>query len=75
MLSFVLPLGLAALGSIPFLSDPAEWLDTHAHDRRRTEHTLTGHEWAQLGTSVALWFAAAAGDRLLRIIKGEIRAT
>ena len=37
VLSFVLPLGWAALGSIPFLNDAAEWLDTTRTTEPMTE--------------------------------------
>ncbi len=74
VLSFVLPLGWAALGSISWLNDAAQWLDTTRTTAPMTERTLTGEEWAQFGTSMALWLVLPLAIGLFRIAKGEIRA-
>jgi ABC-type transport system involved in multi-copper enzyme maturation permease subunit len=74
VLSFVLPLGWAALGSIRWLNDAAQWLDTTRTTEPMLERTLSGEEWAQLGTSMALWLALPLAIGLWRITKGEIRA-
>ena len=42
VLSFVLPLGWAALGSIRLLNDAAQWLDTTRTTAPMAERTLTG---------------------------------
>ena len=63
VLSFVLPLGWAALGSIRFLNDAAHWLDTTRTTAPLTERALSGEEWAQFGTSMAAVAGPAAGDR------------
>jgi ABC-2 type transport system permease protein len=65
-----LPLAWAALGAIPFLDDAADWLDTTRTTAPMTERALSGTEWAQLGTSMAL--PLAIGCRPDRV--GEIRA-
>ncbi len=75
VMSFVLPLGWAALGSIRWLSDAAQWLDTTRTTEPLLERTLTGEEWAQLGTSMALWLVLPLAIGLWRIAKGEIRST
>jgi ABC-type transport system involved in multi-copper enzyme maturation permease subunit len=74
VLSFALPLGWAAIGSIPFLNDTADWLDTTRTTTPMTEHALNGTEWAQFGTSMALWLVLPLAIGLWRIARGEIRA-
>jgi ABC-2 type transport system permease protein len=74
VLSFVLPIGWAALGSIRWLNDAAQWLDTTRTTEPMLERTLTGQEWAQLGTSMALWLVLPLAIGLFRIARGEIRA-
>jgi ABC-type transport system involved in multi-copper enzyme maturation permease subunit len=74
VLSFVLPLGWAAIGSIRFLNDAAQWLDTTRTTEPLTDRTLSGEEWAQLGTSMLLWLAVPLAIGLVRIARGEIRA-
>jgi hypothetical protein len=75
VLSFVLPLGWAAIASIRFLNDAGEWLDTTRTTAPLTERALSGTEWAQLGTSQALWLLLPLAIGLIRIARGEIRAT
>jgi ABC-2 type transport system permease protein len=74
VLSFVLPLGWAAIGSIRFLNDAAQWLDTTRTTAPLTDRTLSGEEWAQLGTSMLLWLVVPLAIGLFRIARGEIRA-
>jgi ABC-type transport system involved in multi-copper enzyme maturation permease subunit len=74
VLSFVLPLGWAALGSIRWLNDAAQWLDTTRTTEHMAERTLSGDEWAKFGTSMALWLVLPLAIGLFRIAKGEIRA-
>lgn len=75
VLYFALPLAWAALGSIPFLNDAAQWLDTTRTTDPMTERTLSGEEWAQFATSQLLWLALPLAIGLWRIAKGEIRAS
>jgi ABC-2 type transport system permease protein len=74
VLSFVLPLGWAALGSISWLNDAARWLDTTRTTEHMAERTLSGAEWAQFATSMALWLVLPLAIGLVRIAKSEIRA-
>jgi len=74
VLSFVLPLGWAALASIRFLKDAGEWLDTTRTTAPLTERALSGEEWAQLGTSMLLWLVLPLAIGLIRIARDEIRA-
>ena len=75
VLSFALPIAWAAIGSIHFLNDAADWLDTTRTTTPLTEHLLSGEEWAQLGTSMALWLVLPLAIGCWRIARGEIRAS
>ena len=74
VLSFVLPVGWAAIGSISWFNGAAEWLDTTRTTAPMVDRTLTGEEWAQLATSMAVWLVLPLAIGLVRIAKGEIRA-
>ena len=74
VLSFVLPVGWSALGSIRWFNDAAQWLDTARTTAPMAERTLSGEEWAQFGTSMLLWLVLPLAIGLVRIAKGEIRA-
>ena len=75
VLYFVLPAAWAALGSIPFLNDAAHWLDTTRTTGAMTDRTISAHEWLQFGTSQLLWLVLPLAIGLIRIARGEIRAT
>jgi ABC-2 type transport system permease protein len=75
VLYFALPIAWSALGSIPFLNDAAQWLDTTRTTEPMTERLLSGEEWLQFASSQALWLALPLAIGLWRIAKGEIRAT
>jgi ABC-2 type transport system permease protein len=75
VLYFALPLAWGALGTIPFLNDAAQWLDTSRTTEAMTERLLSGEEWLQFASSQALWLALPLAIGLWRIAKGEIRAT
>ena len=75
VLYFALPIAWSALGSIPFLNDAAQWLDTTRTTDPMTERALSGEEWLQFASSQALWLALPLAIGLWRIAKGEIRAT
>ena len=74
VLYFALPLAWGALGTIPFLNDAAQWLDTSRTTEPMTERLLSGEEWLQFASSQALWLALPLAIGLWRIAKGEIRA-
>jgi ABC-2 type transport system permease protein len=74
VLYFALPIAWSALGSIPFLNDAAQWLDTTRTTDPMTERLLSGEEWLQFASSQALWLALPLAIGLWRIAKGEIRA-
>lgn len=73
VLSFVLPLGWSALGSIPALEGTARWLDGSRSLSPMTEHLMSGTEWARAGTTLAVWMVLPLLIGLWRIMRNEIR--
>jgi ABC-2 type transport system permease protein len=73
VLSFVLPLGWSAVGSIPALEGTARWLDGSRSLSPMTEHLMSGTEWARAGTTLAVWMALPLVIGLWRILRSEIR--
>jgi ABC-2 type transport system permease protein len=72
VLSFVLPLGWAAVGSIHALEPAARWLDGTRSLTPLTEHLLSGTEWARAGTTLALWMLLPLAIGLWRILRDEV---
>jgi hypothetical protein len=70
---FAAPLGFAAFVSLPFLRDAAPWLDSVRSMEHLTEQTLSGTEWARVGTTLALWLLLPLLIGLWRVHRGEIR--
>ena len=71
---FVLPIAWAILGeSIHALDGPAKWLDTSRTMEPLVENTMSGGDWARLGTSVALWVGVALVIGLLRLRRSELK--
>jgi ABC-type transport system involved in multi-copper enzyme maturation permease subunit len=73
VLSFVLPLVSGGLGSIPHVEPVAVWLDPTRSFGPLTERTMSGLEWAHLGTTLVLWLAAPLAGGLWRMARGEVR--
>jgi ABC-2 type transport system permease protein len=73
VLSFVLPLGWSALGSIPALEGTARWLDGSRSLSPMTEHLMSGTEWARAGTTLSVWMVLPLLIGLWRIMRNEIR--
>ena len=77
VLYFALPIAWAALGSIPFFNDAADWLDTtrtsDADDRARHERPRVGPVRARWAS--CCWLALPLAIGLYRIsARAEIRA-
>ena len=72
VLSFVLPLGWAAVGSIHALEPAARWLDGTRSLSPLTEHLLSATEWARAGTTLALWMVLPLAIGLWRILRDEV---
>jgi ABC-2 type transport system permease protein len=73
VLFFVLPTGFAALGQISALEGAAKWLDQSRTTEHLMERTLSGTEWAKLGTSVALWVLLPAVIGYWRVKRNDVR--
>jgi ABC-2 type transport system permease protein len=72
VLSFVLPFGWAAVGSIHALEPAARWLDGTRSLSPLTEHLLSATEWARAGTTLALWMVLPLAIGLWRILRDEV---
>lgn len=72
VLSFVLPLGWTALGSISALTGTARWLDRGRSLAPMTEHVMNGTEWARVGTTLALWIVVPLLIGVWRIRRTEV---
>jgi hypothetical protein len=72
--SFVLPLAYTAVTHlIGGLDGLARWTDQGETFANLTDHTLSGHEWAQVGTTCLLWLALPMAIGVYRFLRGEIR--
>lgn len=74
VLSFVLPIAWAALGSINVLTPAARWLDPSRTTVPFSDHMMSGLEWARAGTSLALWMLVPLLIGVWRITRGEVHA-
>jgi ABC-2 type transport system permease protein len=72
VLSFVLPLGWAAIGSIHALEPTARWLDSTRSLSPLTEHLLSATEWARAGTTLLLWLVLPLVIGMWRILRNEV---
>ncbi|MBS1879762.1 MAG: ABC transporter permease [Actinobacteria bacterium] len=73
VLSFALPIAVAALGSISWLEGPAEWLDTSKALSPLSEEVLSGRQWGQVLTASLLWTAVPLAIGIWRIRRNEVR--
>jgi hypothetical protein len=72
VLSFALPLGWSALGSISALEGAARWLDAGRSFEPMTKHVMNGTEWARVGTTLAVWLVVPILIGLWRIRRSEV---
>jgi hypothetical protein len=71
---FVLPTAWSILGSmVSWLSDAAVWLDMNQTMQPLFEGSLTGEQWAHLGTSVAVWVIAPLAVGIWRLTRAEVK--
>ena len=71
---FILPTAWSILGSmVSWLADAATWLDMQHTMQPLFEGSLTGEQWAQLGTSVALWVVAPLAVGIWRLTRAEVK--
>ncbi len=73
VLYFVLPTVWSVLGSFSALKGVAQWLDQSRTMETLVEETLSGREWAQLGTSIALWTVVPLVLGLWRVARSDVR--
>lgn len=74
VLFFVLPTAWSILGSmVSWLQDAAVWLDMNQTMQPLFEGSLTGEQWAHLGTSVAVWVLAPLAVGIWRLTRAEVK--
>jgi ABC-2 type transport system permease protein len=73
VLYYVLPTAWGALGAIPALEGAAKWLDQGRTTTPLLEEALSGRQWAQLGTSVALWTLLPLVLGFWRVMRSDVR--
>ncbi|GAA3704983.1 hypothetical protein GCM10022399_22040 [Terrabacter ginsenosidimutans] len=71
---FVLPTAWSILGSmVSWLHDAAAWLDMNQTMNPLFQGSLTGEQWAHLGTSVAVWVVAPLAVGIWRLTRAEVK--
>ncbi|MBB2987558.1 ABC transporter permease subunit [Terracoccus luteus] len=71
---FVLPTVWTILGAlISWLEKPAQWLDLSRTMQPLFGGSLTGEQWAQLGTSAAVWVALPLAVGIWRLTRAEVK--
>jgi ABC-type transport system involved in multi-copper enzyme maturation permease subunit len=73
VLSFAAPLAFTALGSISALKDAERWVDQARSLGPLPDELLSATQWAQAGTTLALWLAVPLAIGAWRLVRGEIR--
>jgi ABC-2 type transport system permease protein len=69
---FVVPISFALLGAIPALDGLAKWFDGTQTLEPLVNEPLSGVEWAQAGTTLAVWIAVPLLVGLWRITRNEV---
>jgi ABC-2 type transport system permease protein len=72
VLSFLVPLGFAALGAIPALDGVAGWLDGTQTLEPLVNEAMGAGEWARVGTTLAIWMALPIVVGLWRFTRSEV---
>jgi ABC-2 type transport system permease protein len=72
VLYFVLPIALAALGSIHGLNGIVQWIDSAEAFEPLTTTVMGGHDWARALVSLALWMVLPLAIGLWRITRGDV---
>jgi ABC-2 type transport system permease protein len=71
---FVLPTAWSILGSmVSWVEDAARWLDLNRTMNPLFTGSLTGEQWAQLGTSVAVWVLLPLALGMWRLTRAEVK--
>lgn len=71
---FVLPTVWAVLGGlVTWLETPARWLELNRTMEPLFTGSLTGEQWAQLGTSVSFWVVLPLAVGIWRLTRAEVK--
>ncbi|HET7802390.1 MAG TPA: ABC transporter permease [Humibacillus xanthopallidus] len=74
VLFYILPTAWSILGSmVSWLKDAAVWLDMNQTMQPLFEGSLTGAQWAHLGTSVAVWVILPLTVGMWRLTRSEVK--
>jgi hypothetical protein len=74
VLFYVLPTAWSILGSmVSWLGDAAVWLDMNQTMQPLFEGSLTGAQWAHLGTSVLVWVVLPLTVGMWRLTRSEVK--
>jgi ABC-2 type transport system permease protein len=71
---FAVPIALSALGSIHAISGVVEWINIGESSGPLTERLLSGHDWAQVMTTVVVWLILPLAFGLWRITRRDLAA-
>jgi hypothetical protein len=69
---FTLPTAWLAVTSLPFFGDLGPWLDTGRALGPMSREVLSGTQWAQAGTALALWMLLPLLIGTWRITRREV---
>lgn len=70
----VLPTVWSILGTlVDWLHDAAQWLDMGSTTQPLLEGSMSGQQWGQLGTSVAVWVALPLTVGVWRVLPSELK--
>ncbi|MBS1888489.1 MAG: ABC transporter permease subunit [Actinobacteria bacterium] len=69
---FAVPTALSALGSINSLHGTIEWINIGESAGPLTERVLSGHDWAQVLVTLAVWMVVPLAIGLWRITRRDV---
>jgi ABC-2 type transport system permease protein len=72
VLYFAMPIGLSAIGAIPWLRDIVPWLDWWSSVSILADKPLDATQWAHAGTTLAVWVVLPLIVGLWRITRSEV---
>ena len=73
VLSFVVPIAWAALGTIPTFEGAARWLDQSRTMGSMLDETLSATQWARVATTLALWMLLPIALGFWRVARSDVR--
>jgi ABC-2 type transport system permease protein len=74
VLYYVLPTAWSILGSmVSWVEDAARWLDLNRTMEPLFTGSLTGEQWAQLGTSVTVWVLLPLALGMWQLTRAEVK--